>query len=185
MPKSKQKKMQKVKWLSVLAIAVIAATSFRPSYHEKEKIHWLTVAELQQAYKKEARPILFDVYTSWCGWCKVMDKDTYSKEDVVAYINEKYYAVKLDAESKDSVMLGNRKFGYNAASKTNDLASYLLFGQMAFPTTVFLSAPDARPAPLAGFLKPKELEAPLKYFGDGAYSKKDYAEFLKTFSSTW
>jgi len=177
--------MQKIKWLFIVVVLSVAATSFRFPDHEKEKINWLTVAELQQAYKKEARPVLFDVYTSWCGWCKVMDKDTYSKEDVVKYINEKYYAVKLDAESKDSVVLGDGKFGYNAANKTNELASYLLFGQMEFPTTVFLSDLNARPAALAGFLKPKELEAPLKYFGDGIYSKKDFSEFLKTFTSTW
>ena len=176
--------MQNVKGLIVVAMASLIFTSFSRS-HEKEKINWMTVAQLQEAYKKQPKPILFDVYTSWCGWCKVMDKDTYSKEAVVKYINEKYYAVKLDAESKDSAVLGNKKFGYSAGNKSNELASYLLYGQMSFPTTVFLSDLNARPAPLAGYLKPKELEAPLKYFGDGEYSKKNFPEFMKTFNSSW
>ena len=93
--------------------------------HEKEKVKWLSIAEMQVAYKKKPKPILVDVYTSWCGWCKVMDKETYSNEKVAAYINEKYYAVKFDAESKDSVEWNGKKYGYNAQNKINDLAQFI------------------------------------------------------------
>jgi len=175
--------MQKVKWFFVITVLFFVTVSFlRP---EKEKIRWITVNELTQAYKKEPRPVIFDVYTDWCGWCKVMDKETYAKEKVAAYINQHYYAVKFNAESTETVVFGGKKYGYNAANRSNDFAGYLLFGQLSFPTTVFLSSLDARPSPLAGFLKPAELEAPLKYFGDGAYQKQNFPEFMKTFKSNW
>jgi uncharacterized protein YyaL (SSP411 family) len=177
--------MQKVKWVFVIAATVIISSSFMVKAPVKEKINWLTLTELQEAYKKQPRPILFDIYTDWCGWCKVMDRDTYQKDNVAEYINKQYYAVKFNAESKDSVTLGNKKYGYNPAYKSNDLAVYLLFGQMSYPTTVFMPAIDAQPAPLAGFLKPSELEAPLKFFGDGAFQKQNFTEYLKTFTSTW
>jgi uncharacterized protein YyaL (SSP411 family) len=89
-----------------------------------------------------------DMYTSWCGWCKVMDKETYSNDKVAAYINEKYYAVKVRCESKDSVEWNGKKYGYNASNKVHDLAVYLMFGQMSYPTTIFISSINARPAPL-------------------------------------
>ena len=175
--------MQKVIVLFASIISLLAFGSFTAP--KKEKIQWLTVEEMQAAYKKEPRPILIDVYTSWCGWCKVMDKQTYSNDKVAAYITSKYYAVKFDAESRDSVEWNGKKYGYNSANKVNDLAVYLLYGQLSYPTTIFLSALNAQPAPLAGFLKPKELESPLKFFGDGAYKTKNFPEFMKTFAASW
>ena len=33
------------------------------------------------------RPILVDVYTQWCGWCKRMDRDVYTRSDVQEYLS--------------------------------------------------------------------------------------------------
>ena len=165
------------------AMVLLLCSSF--SFPDKEKINWLTLEQLQEAYAKQPKPILVDLYTSWCGWCKVMDRDTYSKENVAAYINEKYYAVKFNAEQRDSVSFAGKRYGYNSAYQANALAAYLSYGQMSYPTTVFLSSIDAQPAPIPGFLKPAEMEAPLKYFGDGIYKTKTFPEFMKGFSKSW
>jgi uncharacterized protein YyaL (SSP411 family) len=175
--------MQKVLKLLVLVSLALPVISFIPP--KNEKIKWMSLAELRTAYAKKPLPILIDVYTSWCGWCKVMDRDTYSNENVAGYINKNFYAVKFDAESTDSVVLGAKKYGFNPANKVNDLAVYLLYGQMGYPTTVFLSSIEAQPAPLAGYLKPAELEPPLKYFGDGAYRNQNFPDFMKVFKATW
>ena len=62
------------------------------------EIQWLTMEEAYEKTQKEPKKILVDVYTDWCGWCKVMDRGTFRDEKVVAYVNEHYYAVKFDAE---------------------------------------------------------------------------------------
>ncbi len=162
---------------------LIIIVSFKPP--KKEKIKWISINEMQTAYAKEPRPIIIDVYTSWCGWCKEMDEKTYGNEKVVAYINEHFYAVKFNAESTDSVVLGTIKYGYNPAYNTNGLAVYLLSGLMGYPTTVLLSSIDARPAPLSGYLKPSELEPPVKYFGDGAYKNQDFTVYMTKFAGKW
>ena len=114
-----------------------------------------------------------------------MYKETYSNAKVAAYINEKYYAVKFDAESKVDVEWNGVAYKYNAQNKVNDLAVYLLYGQMSYPSTIFLTSLDAKPAPLPGYLKPKEIESPLKFFGDEIYKTKNYPEFMKSFKSSW
>ena len=87
--------MQKVLRFSGFLSLLLLLLSFNTS--RKEKIKWLSLGELQTAYAKNPKPIIIDVYTSWCGWCKVMDKNTYSNDKVADYINEHYYAVKFNA----------------------------------------------------------------------------------------
>ncbi len=175
--------MQKVKYLFVLITLPVILSSF--TANKKEKIQWLSLTELAEAYSKQPKPIIIDVYTSWCSWCKVMDKQTYGNAKVISYINENYYAVKFNAETKDSVELAGKKYGFNSVYKANELAVYLLYGQMGYPTTVLLSAIDAQPAPLSGFLKPSELEPPLKFFGEGTYKTTKFPDYMKSFDASW
>ena len=174
--------MKKVNIFFITFLVAIVFISFK--IMDNEKVHWISMVEMQMAYKKKPKPIIVDVYTSWCGWCKVMDKETYSNDQVAAYINDKYYAVKLDAEGKDPIEWNGKKYGYIQQHKVNELAAYFLNGQMGYPTTVFFSSLDASPAPLAGYLKPNEIESPLKYFGDGVFKTKPYPEYMNSFSNS-
>lgn len=175
--------MQKVSVFFIIIVLVFFFSAFVPV--KKDKVEWLTVAELQVAYSKNPKPILVDVYTDWCGWCKVMDRETYSNDNVADYINEHYYAVKLNAEQKETIEWNGKKYNYDKRNKVNQLAVYLTGGQLSFPTTIFLTDLNARPAPISGYLKIREIEAPLKYFGEGAYKIQKFQEFNKTFSSKW
>ncbi len=136
-------------------------------------------------YAKEPRPILVDIYTDWCGWCKEMDRTTYKNEKLASYINQKYYAVKFNAESRDAVTFNKQLFKYNPKYRTNELAFYLTGGNLSYPTTVFISALDGQPAPLPGYLKPKQMEGPAKYFGEKANEKGTFVEFNKKLHPEW
>ena len=175
--------MQKVSVFFIIIVLVFFSSAFMPE--KKDKVKWLTVADLQAAYSQNPKPIMVDVYTDWCGWCKVMDKETYNNDNVAAYINEHYYAVKLNAEQKETLEWNGKKYNYDKRNKVNQLAVYLTGGQLSFPTTIFLTELNAPPAPLSGYLKVREIEAPLKYFGEGAYKSQKFQEFNKTFSSKW
>jgi thioredoxin-related protein len=175
--------MQIVKAFTFIFVCSLLFMAAKPA--KKQTVNWLTPARLQESFAKEPRPILIDMYTHWCGWCKVMDKETYAKDEVANYINTHYYALKFDAESKEDVIWAGKKYAYNTTYKTNELAIYLMGGQMSYPTTVFLTKLDGQPAPLPGYLKPNEIEAPLKYFGDGAYKTKSFQQFNQAFKASW
>lgn len=171
-----------INFFLIIVIAFSISSFILPDNNE---VKWLSVKELDELYSKNPKPILFDVYTNWCGWCKEMDRTTYKNEKLIRYINEKYYAVKLNAESPDSMIFNNKKYGFKKKYKSNEFAEFLLSSQMQYPTTVFLPTIDANPAPLPGYLSARDMEAPLKYFGDGVYKTQSFIEFNKSMKKEW
>jgi thioredoxin-related protein len=167
----------------ILFFVAISISSF--VIPNKELINWITLEELEERYAANPKPVLIDIYTDWCGWCKEMDRTTYSNKKLAAYVNEKYYAVKFNAEIQTPVKFNNKIYNYNKQQRTNELAIYLTSGQLAYPTTVFMAGRDKQPAPLPGYLKAKEMEAPLKYFGEKADVNQTFVAFNKNLKKGW
>ena len=87
----------KKKVLIVILILVIS-----PLYAQ-DGIRWISMNEALEAQKEAPKKILMDVYTSWCGPCKLLDKNTFGNKDVIKYVNKNYYPVKFNAEGTESV----------------------------------------------------------------------------------
>ncbi|MGV3460373.1 MAG: thioredoxin family protein [Flavobacterium sp.] len=77
---------------------------------QAQEIKWMTMDEAVAAQKKKAKPIFMDVYTDWCGPCKMLDKNTFHDKEVVEYINANYYAVKFNAEGNSEVNYKGKKY---------------------------------------------------------------------------
>jgi thioredoxin-related protein len=147
-------------------------------------VEWMTVEQAADKLQQEKRPVLIDLYTSWCGWCKEMDRKTYSSKKVAAYLAEKFYTVKVDAETRAVISWQGRTYGYSPQYRSNEFALYLTHGRLEFPTTIIITPGDA-PQAIPGFMEPGELEPVLKYFGEGAYKTQGFDEYMKGFSKTW
>ncbi|MEO7394699.1 MAG: DUF255 domain-containing protein [Chitinophagaceae bacterium] len=176
-------KWQKMKIILAACLIILSSAKVNPSH--REKLDWINMSELSTQLETEPKPILIDLYTNWCYWCKVMDKKTYNNSKVIAYISDHFYAVKLDAESKDIVNWKKREYKYNTNYKINDFALYATSGELGFPATIIIPDIHSEPISVPGFLEPKEIEPILKYFGEGKYKTQNYTVFKSTFKSTW
>jgi len=145
---------------------------------------WMTVDQAAGKLQQEKRPVLIDLYTTWCGWCREMDKKTYSNKRVEAYLEEKFYCVRVDAETRDVISWLGRTYAYNPQYRSNEFAMYLTHGRLEFPTTIIITPGDA-PQAIPGFMEPGEMEPVLKYFGEGAYKTQGFDEYLKNFKKSW
>jgi len=175
--------MQKLKPALFFCLIILCSATLKTG--SNEKIAWLKIDDISSKVKEQSKPVLIDLYTDWCHWCKVMDKTTYANPKVVAYINEHFYSSKVNAETKNAVNWKDKIYKYNAKYQINDFALFITYGRTSFPTTVIIADESAQPIPIAGYLKPKELEPILKYFGEGAYKTMNYPQFEKTFKSSW
>lgn len=155
------------------------------------KVNWISLDEAEAKMAKEPRKVLVDVYTSWCGPCRMMDQNTFQNPKVVEYINKNYYAIKFDAESPDEVEFRgttykNEGFDPNKRGRnsTHDLARAIapVNGRIAYPTVVYMDEDFKILAPVQGYHTPQQIEPILRYIAEEDYSGVSFDDYKASFS---
>ena len=69
--------------------------------------------------KQNPKLIFVDLYADWCVPCRIMEANVYSDPTVASVLNSRFYAVKLNAESQDTIsrVTGSAR-RYSAATST-------------------------------------------------------------------
>ena len=164
-------------------LLVIAIISVLPIFGNAQKINWMTFEEAVKLNETVPKKIFIDVFTDWCGWCKKMDQTTFQNPEVIAYMNENFYAVKFDAESDKTITFNGNTFinegGKNGRKGTHQLAAALLQGRMSYPSYVFMDENNQLLTVAPGYMEATNFLPVLKYFGTNAYKNQTFQEFNK------
>jgi thioredoxin-related protein len=130
----------------------------------QDQIQWMKFEEAIAANEQNPKMILVDVYTDWCGWCKKMDKDTFTDPQVIAHFQKNFYAVKLNAEdTKRSFQFMGKTFTEAQMAASMRVNSY--------PNFVVIEPGLQNIAQLPGYREPAAFLAGLAELIDKAFKK--------------
>jgi len=161
------------------------------AFVQAQEINWMSLENAVELQKKTPKKIMMDVYTNWCGPCKLLDKNTFKNKSVVDYVNDNYYAVKFNAEGNEIINFNGKEFkntGYNPAlanrrNSAHELTRY--FKVQAYPTMVFIDENGRFIFPLRGYKTPRQLELYLKMFRNDDHknmkTQEAFNEYYKAF----
>ena len=177
--------MKKILLLAVLLIGTAASA---------QKIKWMSMDDALAAQAKNPKKIFVDMYTNWCGPCKLLDKNTFSNKDVISYINEHYYAVKFNAEGKESIVFEdftytnpNYREGRRGRNATHFFADALKL--QGYPSLVFFESDGSLIQAVPGYKTPEQLELFLKMIASNDYKDVNTGEkwqaYQENFKSTF
>lgn len=173
--------------LAFFLIATLFSTfTFANDPEPKKEINWISFEKAEELAKTNPKPLLVDLYTDWCHWCKVMDKETYTKAEIIDYINKNYYAVKFNAEQKEAINFKGQTFEYVDRYQrrgTHQLASAILQGKGGYPSTAFFDKDFNLIQVVPGYQKAPQMEKLLNYMGPAKYTDTKWEDFEKTFVS--
>lgn len=161
---------------------------------QAQEIKWMTMNEALAAQKKVPKKIFMDVYTTWCGPCKLLDKNTFSDKSVIKYVNDNFYAVKFNAEGTEEVFYLDFTYtnpNYQAERKGRN-AQHLFAHALkinSYPNLVFFKDDGDLIQSIPGYRTPSELEIFLKMIASDDYLQITTADawvnYQKNFKSTF
>ncbi|ARV06553.1 thioredoxin [Polaribacter sp. SA4-10] len=166
-------------------ILLISIIFYSLSTNAQESVKWLGFEEAIKLNKENPKPILVDIYTDWCGYCKKMDLNTYSNKTIADYINKNFYAVKLDGEGKKDIIFNEHTFKFQKEGRRgyHQLSATLMNGKLSYPTTLFLSKEEEVVDRIPGYLDKNVMEKILVYFSEERYKTQKWKEFNNDFKS--
>jgi thioredoxin-related protein len=203
-------KIKSLFYTSLIAAFLFGTFAFKLKPEDHGLVQWMSFGEAVEKSQKQPRMIMIDIYTSWCGPCKMLAKNTFGNEYIAKYMNENFYCVRFDAETRDSVKFSLmtpdtmkdvkgkvKKIGqkpqqyvyYNTGApgvqrSTHQFAGSILQGyNIAFPSMVFISKDIKRVDVIQGYYPPEQFEPVMKFFGSGSWEKTKFDDYQKTFKS--
>lgn len=145
--------MKKILILITLFVGKLNAQISSTESSLEKGIQWttgLTWEQVQAKARRENKYIFIDAYTTWCGPCKLMDKDVYVSDTVGAYFKDKFISVKVQMDKKESDAAVIQKW-YTDAEKIAKR-----YHVRSYPTLIFLSPDGTVTSKITGYKKPLE-----------------------------
>jgi thioredoxin-related protein len=114
---------------------------------ESPKIKWVDFNTGLSQAQQTGKLAVIECYTDWCGWCKVMDKKTFSDPKIIERINEKYIAMKFNPEKPGKYFAGSK----DSLSGRQLLMALSNNKPSGYPTFFFFVPQDAKLFQLPGY----------------------------------
>ena len=140
-----------------------------PSGFAQLKTH--SFEEAEKLSKENPKPIVVFIHTSWCKYCKMMENSTFKNRDVIKLLNDTFYFISLDAESKNDITVNNHTFKFKLTGQNtgiHELAVELatINNEVVYPTITILDTDYSILLQTHSFKDPKTILILLKEHGN-------------------
>lgn len=127
---------------------------------QAQQVNWLSFNALQDSLRTHPKPVLIFIHTDWCKYCALQDHNTFGNTKVLKQLNQEYYAIRLNAETRESITFLSRTYE-GGVDQYHQLAQLLgrSEGQLSFPTTLLFSENLQLQHRLTGFVSATDLQA--------------------------
>lgn len=92
--------------IKLLVALVLLMGMSAPVDAPSEKINWVDFNTGFAQADLEGKIAVIDCYTDWCGWCKVMDKKTFTNDTISRRLREDFIAIKFNPEKPGKYFAG-------------------------------------------------------------------------------
>lgn len=149
---------------------------------QAQQVKWHTMAEASTA-NIGSKMYFVDFYTTWCGYCKLMDSQTFTDPTVAKILNKYFYPVKFNAEGSEVVKWNGQTYSGTTGQRSNvhQLATAVLGRQMGFPTFVLFKADQTVIQSIPGYYPPRDFVVVLWYFASGDCDKYPFDRYQQIF----
>ncbi|MDR2359166.1 MAG: DUF255 domain-containing protein [Prevotellaceae bacterium] len=147
---------------------------------ESSPVKWYSIETADSLRNNTPKKMFIDVYIDGCGWCKVMDRNTFTDPKVAAYLNKHFYSVKLNAEQKAPIKFDGHTFSFMPEHRLHELAIALLQGRMSYPNIVYMTEQGQPIQAVPGYQTPDVILPILVFFAENHYQKLSWEDYNKT-----
>jgi len=145
----------------ILALALVIGGLFLSVSTTHAQVKTYSFEQIDSLQQVAPRPVFVMIHTDWCRWCQVMKKTTLQDEQVMALLNESYYFVSFDGETKEDITFNGHTFQSRSNSiypGTHDLALQLgeIDDILSYPALTFLNPAYEITFQHSGFLNKKQ-----------------------------
>lgn len=141
------------------SFALAGAKEISPTAEKSAGVAWYdgTIDAALAEAKASGRPLMVDVFATWCGPCHELDKQVFSRADVATEA-ERWLPVKVDAE--------------NAPGGPEFAEKYHVVG---FPTVLFIDSEGKEIDRIFGYVGPEAFLSTMKDYAEGRGTLADLA----------
>ena len=133
---------------------------------EKATVVWHAFNEGLKLAKEKRRPVVMDFYADWCGWCRKMEAEVFTDQEVAVKLNNDYICIRLHTD---------RNYGETLKYKNHVLTKQefaAMLGVVGLPTVVFLDREGGLITKIPGYINKSMFLPLLSYIRDECYLKK-------------
>jgi thioredoxin-related protein len=134
------------------------------------KLDWLALDAATAKAKSQNKHVIVNVYATWCGYCKMMDKQTFGNAEVAASLRDNFVLAKVNGESSSKVHWQGQEMTERQFAKA--------VGVNGYPATFFLKPNAEMLGGVSGYIRTPEFLVYANYVSTRWYEKGKIQQYV-------